>query len=475
MTNDIPRITSFKFSASLNSELERDAVAEISDGYIVIEVQYTGTSAPAALIPEFSAEGTVKVWGSAQVSGISAQDFSRQLTYTVSNPSNPQLSRDYRVQVRLSSEAAAIITDFSFYKQENPGLADDIIAKIDQSNGKITAYARPGSGVTARTMIPRFTTTGNVSVGGMPQVSGVTGRVFNAPVTYTVVSLNGKNTKTYIVEVRELQTPIYVNCNARGMNDGMSWQDAFISLKAACEAAAEFPEDVPKEIWIAKGTYKPGAGVNDYFPLTANTSYIGGFAGNESGKSQRNPAANTVTISGDLGGGVTVQRLFQRENTPDIGDLLFDNLLLRDAFEVLTCFGTAGRIELLNITVNSIIRNVNIPNVSSFFISGGKNEFVIKNSTFINSYGILINGSGSVEVSNTNFTNFTTPQGTIALNIKDTDNVIIDNVNIDGYEVGIFFIICNSVQISNTTIRNCTSNYEGLFTCNSVQISNSTQ
>ena len=286
-----PTFTSFKFSSGLNHELVQDTESQISDSanLIMITARYGGSYPPEMLIPEFRATGLVTVFGSVQTSGFSAQNFSVQIKYTVSNPENTMLKRDYWVQVTFirDTSAGALINSFSFHPDENPGLADEVTGRIDQSAGTITIFAPIGSGITSRTMIPRFRATGQVLVEGSVQISGASGRLFDAPVVYEVVSANGANCKTYTVTVRELMSTIFVSQHAYGHGDGTSWTDAFRELGAACEAAALFPDDVPKEIWIAAGTYQP----QNYFLLAANTSYIGGFAGNEAAKSQRNIAA----------------------------------------------------------------------------------------------------------------------------------------------------------------------------------------
>jgi len=328
-----PRITSFKFSQIMNSGLVRDCEADIHDdtGIITVSAYYGGAFAPETLTPEFSAEGQVQVMGSMQVSAASPQDFSRPIRYTVTHPLNSLLKREYWVYASLVQDVSshAVITEFGFHPSENPGLRDELKARIDQMTGKITIYAPIGSGVTSRTMYPRFTAAGNVIVGGELQVSGQSGQSFGGPVVYTVISANGLNKRDYTVDARELTSTMYVNQNAFGSGDGTSWENAFRLLQTACEAAAEFPDDVPVEIWIAKGTYRP-ANTDDYFWLTANTSYIGGFAGYESAKNQRNIAANVVTISGDLGGGVYARRLFASANELG-GDLSFENLRLTGA------------------------------------------------------------------------------------------------------------------------------------------------
>jgi hypothetical protein len=373
---------------------------------------------------------------------------------------------------------------FGFYKDDNSGLADNIIGKIDQVTSKITVYAPVGSGTTTRTMYPRFTAAGQVSVAGTPQVSGVSGRLFDSPLLYTVVSANGKNTRTYMVTVRELQTTIYVKHDANGMNDGMSWQDAFISLKAACDAAAEFPEDVPKEIWIARGTYTPGNNAGDYFPLTANTSYLGGFAGTETAKSQRNVAANIVTISGDLGGGTRMEQLFH--GTSVNGDLLFENLRLKYVWKYgigiergtgnieinnldiqdvsgygfgIFCGGTLGSIMLSNITANNLSGN------NAVYISGTQSGVVLKNSNFKNGKGLYFVANPSrIEVSNVSFNNISAGD---ALHFVAGGNVVIDRVNIDGVQGDALYIGgVSNIAISNSSINSV--NGYGLSINNSI-------
>jgi hypothetical protein len=144
VAKNTPRITAFRFSCALNAELVQDAAARISDGLILIDVHYGGSFAPASLKAEFSAGGIVTVNNSVQVSGASAQDFTRQVKYTVTNPEYPALSRDYWVQTRMLQDTSsyAAITSFGFYNEDNPGLglAEPLIAKIDQTTGKITVY-----------------------------------------------------------------------------------------------------------------------------------------------------------------------------------------------------------------------------------------------------------------------------------------------------------------------------------------------
>jgi hypothetical protein len=90
----------------------------------------------------------------------------------------------------------------------------------------------------------------------------------------------------------------YVSADAvDGKDTGASWADAFVGLQSAllspnCD-----------EIWVAAGTYKPTTGTDREatFQLVSGVAVYGGFAGTETERSQRDPAANLTVLSGDLG------------------------------------------------------------------------------------------------------------------------------------------------------------------------------
>ncbi|WP_258096013.1 choice-of-anchor Q domain-containing protein [Salinibacter sp. 10B] len=85
-------------------------------------------------------------------------------------------------------------------------------------------------------------------------------------------------------------------------NGGTSWSDAVATLQAALSQAS-----TNTEIWVADGVYYPDEGPNvsdgevgTSFTLKDRVSIYGGFAGNESSRSERDPDANLVVLSGDL-------------------------------------------------------------------------------------------------------------------------------------------------------------------------------
>lgn len=101
---------------------------------------------------------------------------------------------------------------------------------------------------------------------------------------------------------------LYVAAGASG--EGSGWGDALGSLSEALNAASGCWGIT--EIWVKAGTYVPTGtpyntslfGVRHYaFYLLDNLAIYGGFAGNETALSQRNPGLNQTILSGNLGAG----------------------------------------------------------------------------------------------------------------------------------------------------------------------------
>jgi len=99
------------------------------------------------------------------------------------------------------------------------------------------------------------------------------------------------------------QPMLFVRAEAPPGGSGTSWASAFNDLQEALSVAA-CSRSVVEEIWLARGTYKPDRGSGDRtasFALVNNIAIVGGFAGIETSKNQRNVAANPTVLSGDIG------------------------------------------------------------------------------------------------------------------------------------------------------------------------------
>jgi hypothetical protein len=83
-----------------------------------------------------------------------------------------------------------------------------------------------------------------------------------------------------------------------GTGDCSSWANA-CTLQSALTSASS-----GDEIWVAAGIYTPTTGTDRTatFQLTDDVAIYGGFAGMETERDQRNPAANVTILSGDLNG-----------------------------------------------------------------------------------------------------------------------------------------------------------------------------
>src|SRR5262245_43265350 len=89
-----------------------------------------------------------------------------------------------------------------------------------------------------------------------------------------------------VLPARPARAATIVYVKPGGMGNGSSWASAANLQPALTTAVAG------TEIWAAKGTYEPTAGMDQYvsFTLKSGVAIYGGFAGNETQRTQRNIA-----------------------------------------------------------------------------------------------------------------------------------------------------------------------------------------
>nr|MBA3457669.1 hypothetical protein [Deltaproteobacteria bacterium] len=187
-------LTSFVFHDATNVDLSADALATINGNLIAATVPF-GTNVTALVATFVHGGATVTVGGTVQESGLTPNNFTSPVTYTVTAADGG--TRAYVITVTVAPSPAKDLTAFAFLDASNTALAADVTATI---NGTAIAVTVPfGTDVTA--LVATFTTTGpTVTVGGAVQVSGTSANDFASPVSYVVTAADG-SARTYTVTV----------------------------------------------------------------------------------------------------------------------------------------------------------------------------------------------------------------------------------------------------------------------------------
>ena len=190
----------FLFEASKNPGLLYDVAAEINDNRITFQLPSEVNI--KSLIATFSYTGEkVLVNHQAQTSGVSAQDFTHSVEYTVMAENNSTIK--YIVSVKITDN---IFSSFEFRKSLNPSLPGNITALI-RNDSVIAVFPE---NISASNLIATFTTTLNmpVTVNGVTQSSGISRNNFSLPVEYVVEGIAGSK--------RIYKTAIKTNIKADG-------------------------------------------------------------------------------------------------------------------------------------------------------------------------------------------------------------------------------------------------------------------
>ncbi|MBI1225018.1 MAG: T9SS type A sorting domain-containing protein [Bacteroidetes bacterium] len=236
---------------------------------------------------------------------------------------------------------------------------------------------------------------------------------------------------------------VYVDKTALGANDGTSWTNAYKDLQAALDNTTS------GQIWVADATYYPG-GANptpdSHYTISSAVQLYGGFAGNETMLSQRDPVTHPAILNGDFMG-----------NDPTN----FDSLLAIDN-------------ALHVIYVDSLIAGTVV--IDGFQIKGG----VTDNDQNVPTYfwkGGGIHAQSKVQVRNCKFTkNFARSGGAIYIGPNANDSEVtaceFTTNNTSAQSSGIFAENVTGLTISKCEFTNNKTN-RGMvypFRCNNVLI-----
>ena len=197
------------FNYDVNSpecEIELDLVGGNRSSYVTEPTNYKLSKVE----PVYSKEGVLKVGQyRAYVTDLNkSNDYSDRiaLVLTVTNKNNEK--------VQISSSAINIratgnlITTFSFLKENNENVTNDVVVKVEDNELKIYS-----SHITnLKKLRASFVSNGErVYVGNVEQISGVTENDFSSPLVYKVVSLDGKENEYKVSVHRTNLAVVYIN------------------------------------------------------------------------------------------------------------------------------------------------------------------------------------------------------------------------------------------------------------------------
>jgi sulfatase modifying factor 1 len=204
-------ITSFSFLKVNNAALSTDVTGTISGTTITASVPF-GTDR-SALVASFTTTGiSVTVSGVAQISGITVNDFTGAVIYTVT--AEDGTTSNYTVTVSEAPSSEKKITSFSFLKVNNTALSTDVTGTINGTD--ITLDVPIGTDVTA--LVASFVTTGvSVTVSGTAQTSGSTANSFAVSVVYTVTAQDGSSLNYTVILGREDMVSVPANTTGFSM------------------------------------------------------------------------------------------------------------------------------------------------------------------------------------------------------------------------------------------------------------------
>lgn len=187
-------ITAFSFTSP-------PATGSISEATHAIAVTVPSGTDVTALVAAFITTGTsVAVGGTVQVSGVTPNDFTNPVVYTVTAADGTTV--DYTVTVTVTAVTPGSL-DKAFLTFELAGVSGTI-----NETAKTISFVLPPDGTDVTTLIATFTVSPGaiVMVGSTAQTSGVTQNDFTHPVIYTVMA-SDNTTALYTVSVAILNAP----------------------------------------------------------------------------------------------------------------------------------------------------------------------------------------------------------------------------------------------------------------------------
>ncbi len=198
------------------------------------------------------------------------------------------------------------------------------------------------------------------------------------------------------------QPVLYVKADAPPGGLGTDWNHAFANLQDAL-AAAECSLGLVEEIRVAEGTYLPDRGKGnraESFRLLDGVAVYGGFAGWETQRDERNPAAHPTILSGEIGDpgtGDNSYHVVDGSGTNESAVLDGFTITAGSATDAAPNNGGAGVLCVLG---SPTIRNCTVRENRGTFAGGvfnfGGGHLHLTNCTFIDNEAATLWGGGLV-------------------------------------------------------------------------------
>jgi len=250
---------------------------------------------------------------------------------------------------------------------------------------------------------------------------------------------------------------IYVKTSATGVNNGISWSNAYTDLQVAISNAT-----YGDEIWVATGTYKATSTTDRTisFNMKNGINLYGGFNGTETSITQRDISQNPTTLSGDIGAIGD-----NSDNTTTILKIIsITSGLTMDGFRVISGRGSGSA----GIALNNNTGIINIKNCYFYDNFGGTAGAIF----------LAYQGNYTVNVSNCDFISNISVNGAIFADDSNNNNLNISDCRFKGSVAGGKAVLSfggANFMMDRCTITNNTSNQSSLLYINannSTKISN---
>lgn len=225
---------------------------------------------------------------------------------------------------------------------------------------------------------------------------------------------------------------IYVNANSSGsVHDGSSWATAYTSLQDALANAAS--TQTRDQIWVAQGTYVPGAVANTTFNIPSGVAVYGGFLGNETLLSQRNIALHPTILSGEIGT-ASLNDNIHNIVTVNGAIAILDGLTIARGFDP-----TAGGSAIRDLNSTLSLRNMSLSGNSA----GG----------FFGASTLLASG-GNLSIDNSVIANNSGAKDIWALYVTNTTNSTITNSTFSGNRGAVADLLNTNISFLNDSFLN---------------------